>query len=250
MQQHVLGLGKSPTRSEQLDLVKRRQRLRLRIDSFAKKAMQILGEELLDHISLDTEDPNVSIVVIRELDSESESDCDSPPLPLPDTASPHIFETHPEVQPLPFPSAVPKQIWDQFGNLRSLLKKEAQLREGQCNDCLDDVRDALINLSFEFKKKVRPARGNRQRTRAWSGVRALNRKLRLSRRHYNLTQERLVQICGDEITIKFPVLLKSDCRYSEVIADPNARGQSNKRLSWFWSSVQGVGNTDYATECE
>ncbi|KAG1751739.1 hypothetical protein EDB19DRAFT_1618084, partial [Suillus lakei] len=51
---------------------------------------------------------------------------------------------------------------------------------------------------------------------------------------------------------KYRVLEKSDLKATSVVTDPNAQGQRNSTLPWFWSlDIQGDSvSNDWMNECE
>ena len=56
----------------------------------------------------------------------------------------------------------------------------------------------------------------------------------------------------DELLERYRPLLKEHLKVSTAIADPNARGQRNNTLAWFWSMdvVGDSQNSDWLNECE
>lgn len=51
---------------------------------------------------------------------------------------------------------------------------------------------------------------------------------------------------------QYPILTKEDCNASTAITDPNAPGQSQLTLPWFWTQIEpdSQQSEDYMTECE
>ena len=241
LQQFVLKLGRKPSNAERLDLAKRRQRLQARIDGFVSGANRILGAEVLENIPLDDRMTTITTVEINDSDSDGDSDDNESPT--------QNFIGNAELLPLPFPSATPKAA-QQIKSIRSLMHKEAELRAGQCNDSLETVRECIVNLSFEYRTKVRGAKTNRQSTRAWTGVKSLKRKLRQHRTLYNMNRDRLISIRGASRVEEFPFLEKKHCDWSDIISDPNSAGLSNSRLAWIWQKSDVMGDGQYSKECE
>jgi hypothetical protein len=69
---------------------------------------------------------------------------------------------------------------------------------------------------------------------------------------YSKCRSQLAKLPGHDLLTKYLPLLKEDLKASSAVADPNARGQRDSTLPWFWSlDVQGdtFGN-DWMTECE
>jgi hypothetical protein len=61
-----------------------------------------------------------------------------------------------------------------------------------------------------------------------------------------------VKLPDHNLLTKYLPLKKADLKASSVVADPNACGQRDTTLSWFWSlDVQGdMSGNDWMTECE
>ena len=154
------------------------------------------------------------------------------------------------------PSAFPLEV--RWGDLKlcRLARKEANLREGQANDALQKVHEVVSHLSWQFKGKVRNSKTTKQTTRAWDGVNVLNRELRTQRRIYNHARNILISLSDNKasVTLQYKILSKEDCHISTVISTPNAAGQSQKGLAWFWTQAGGnltADNTDeHMMECE
>ena len=154
--------------------------------------------------------------------------------------------------PLAFPLEV---CWGDL-KLCHLARKEANLREGQANDALQKVHEVVSHLSWQFKGKVWNSKTTKQTTRAWDGVNVLNRELRMQRRIYNHARNILISLSDNKasVTLQYKILSKEDCHISTVISTPNAAGQSQKGLAWFWTQAGGnltADNTDeHMMECE
>ena len=176
------------------------------------------------------------------------------------TWNPPISEADPEHQVLPLPSTVPdlyiadvsddRQQW-----IASLRKIEVSIRQGHGDDTLDQVRNAVIHLSWQFKNKVRTVKSVLMKTWAWDKVNQLNAIWKLQRRVYNHNRIVMMRI-GDstDINLQYPFLALQDCKISTTISNPNSAGQSTDRLPWFWSMSFRVaeasgGENHYKNEC-
>ncbi|KAG0692922.1 hypothetical protein DFH29DRAFT_816956 [Suillus ampliporus] len=52
---------------------------------------------------------------------------------------------------------------------------------------------------------------------------------------YKKCRAQLSNLGADQLLEKYRVLEKSDLKATSTVADPNARGQRNSTLPWFWS---------------
>jgi hypothetical protein len=229
-----------------LDLAKRRQLIRNRIENCSRKASNFLDEEILET----NKNTEINIAEHEEESEHEESDW---------VASDDI-PVDPEKQALLFPSGVPTGDRGNYPRLASLLKKEFKLREGQANDALQKIKEALSYKAWHIKSKVRYAAGNRQTGRAWDGVHSLNRKITRYRTIYNRSRSVMISIKNfNEVNIRYPVLTKEQCRTSTTVTDPNAPGQSRAKLAWFWQPTPfeddqvptlSVNEDEYMIECK
>ncbi|KAG1740442.1 uncharacterized protein EDB91DRAFT_1082000 [Suillus paluster] len=138
---------------------------------------------------------------------------------LDDDLEPDIHDTsifQPEITVIPLPSNISQVRCKELG-LMDLMKEETTLREGQANDALHAIRVHLGDKAVIFRNTVR---------------------LQLA----NLPDHDLLK--------KYLPLKKEDLKTSSAVADPNARGQRDMTLSWFWSlDVQGdTSGNDWMTE--
>ncbi|KAH9474184.1 hypothetical protein JR316_0013534 [Psilocybe cubensis] len=236
LRSHVRKLGTHPSTAQQLDLVNKRRSMRTRVEAFSRTALTFLGEEALESIQ------GVNTPVLDDEVSDDE---------IADIGNVNITRADPERQPLPFPSAL---LDDYFRDLeegmahqlKGLQKLELRIRQGHAEDCLEAVRSALIQLSWQYKYQVRMADSVYTGTRAWDGVKLLNASWKLHKKIYNANRIAMIRIAGHseedimQIRREFPVLYDHDCKHSAAISDPNVRGGSSDRLSWIWRSRQGL----------
>jgi hypothetical protein len=245
LRSHVRKLGRKPTTAQKLELVKKRRGLKTRITSFTKTAVQFLGEDTVDTI-YETE----RIVMDEDVSEDEEQDQQNPALSAAD----------PERQMLPFPSAMSDDCLkelpqDRLPIIEHLMDTELAIREGHGEDALDQVRTALIHLSWQFKNTVRRATSVVQKTRAWDKIKLLNRTWKLQRHVYNQNRAAMVIIGPPDVAEKHPFLDIHDCSVSTTVTNPNSAGQSRNRLPWLWgSSSQAPGfaapESDEEIECK
>ncbi|KAG1792281.1 uncharacterized protein HD556DRAFT_1309358 [Suillus plorans] len=145
-----------------------------------------------------------------------------------------LFE--PEKLVLPMPSILGPERCAELG-AAELIQHELALREGQANDALHNIRVHLADKAVIFRTTVRTAKSQAMSTRAWAQVHLVDRALA------NLGAD-------DQLLERYCPLVKEHLKVSTAIADPNARGQRNNTLAWFWSmDVEGDSrNSDWLNE--
>lgn len=130
--------------------------------------------------------------------------------------------------------------------------KELELRLGQANDALHNLRIALGKKSFLFRSHVRAAKSQQKKTRAWAEVSSVDADVRQQARIYASTRRKMIGLGATEETLdRYKVLKYVDLKISTAVATPNAPGQRDTRLSWFWTmDVQADAKTDdWMEEC-
>lgn len=235
---HVRRLKGLLSNSDRIDLARRRERLRNRIDTFSKTALTYLrGINRLQEALEET----------APLDDEASDDEENPFAPT----YRELFGGEPETQPLLMPSTIGKEACVRLG-LMEVMDKEIALREGQANDALEGLRQGIGEKSFMFRERLRHAKGKKMVTRARSGILAVGRALNNHRRVYGFARRALVSL-GAEVesnSIKYKPVKLSDLRASTIIYDPSAPQQRNARLAWFWASSAGdSADNVLLTEC-
>jgi hypothetical protein len=119
---------------------------------------------------------------------------------------------------------------------KDLAEAEVRLREGQLNDSLHHIRIALGHKSFLFRHDIRPARTQRLKTRAWAGVHAVESTIQHHARVYLRGRKAMVDLgAGSNLLDRYKVLSREDLSIKTSVIAPQARGQRNKSLPWFWT---------------
>ncbi|KAG1792290.1 uncharacterized protein HD556DRAFT_1309366 [Suillus plorans] len=117
-----------------------------------------------------------------------------------------------------------------------LIPLEMSLHEGQANDALYNLRIHLCNKVILFRTTVRQAKSQALKTRAWSQVTSVQQAVSLHASIYTKTQKQMIKLePGQDQLQKYKPLLCDQLKISTAIGDPNARGQQNESLAWFWS---------------
>jgi hypothetical protein len=233
-------LSKFATPTQTLDIVKKRERLQSRIDAFHDKASSFLVDVELDggenewvtDYTDDLEDP------------------DDNPFEPPVRDDSELLE--PENVPIILPSTIGMEKCIR-ANLSDIVQKELSLRQGQANDALQGLRMAIGKKSFLFRTRLRPATSKVQKLRSWSDIGAMEASVRHQARVYRKCRQALIRLgASDEIMKQYQVLTKEQLVCSTVVTSPNARGQREVSLAWFWSlNVQGdCVDNELMTECE
>jgi hypothetical protein len=150
------------------------------------------------------------------------------------------------------PSSLGQNIVKEAG-LETLALQEIELRLGQANDALGDLRVELGHKSLLYRTKLRYSKNTKGKTRAWKEVNKSSMEVMKHVRRYERARRALVKLgVEDEILQKFQDIKKEDLKMSADILEENRFGQKNTTMAWFWRlGPQGdsVGN-DWMQECE
>ncbi|KAG1821433.1 hypothetical protein EV424DRAFT_1346903 [Suillus variegatus] len=177
--------------------------------------------------AVDGNEPDSPVDRVHNSPDEDYSDLDDHnPDPDPETHHASIFQ--PELTILPLPSNLGIVRCNELG-LTDLMKEETALREGQANDALHAIRVHLGDKAVIFRNTIRSAKSQASSTRAWT---------------------QLAKLPDHDLLKKYLPLKKEHLKANAAVADPNARGQRDATLAWFWSiNVQGdTSGNDWMTE--
>ncbi|KAH8085973.1 hypothetical protein BXZ70DRAFT_900016, partial [Cristinia sonorae] len=235
--------GKRPTVADATAIESRRNRLQNRIDAFQEQSSRHFPEDLqaLNFVeetydatldSVDFADPNV------ELDPEEFNNANSTPAYVP-----------PERQPLHLPSAV--IIAQPSPLLTTLRAKEYQLRLGQINDALKNMRLGIAHRAFLYRKTVRPTRGYTGVTRAHRLVQNVSQSVSKDARIYNAAFAAMKRAaCPEDASVVslYRPVRTADLKADTAALDFNQPGNRNTSLSWIWSVNHGDDSPDEMVE--
>lgn len=230
-------MGRQPTAEKISSLAKQRDKLVRSMATFNADCQKYLGVEAFKEC--------LGLIELGATDFESEWDPIDPPLIYPNGAQPESFS-------IALPSALPPQSSHRDLLLR-LLTVELELRKGHANDCLTEIRTTIGQQAYQCKKLLKPAQTKVHRTRARSSIQNVHRTLILQTRIYNRTRDAMLSLGIELETLDslYKPLTKDDISVSSAVSDPNVAGSSHTKLSWIWTTHQGIGvNDNHLTECE
>jgi hypothetical protein len=252
--------------NQKVELTKRRDTLQSRINAWNHKADQYLStsnideeQELQDMLDQDAEESGQTDAEVEHLADPSALDAHANANANTDTeleSASEATDLHFQKSTADALSAENIQLYlpSSFAMTRFPVPaaKELELRLGQANDALHNLRIALGKKSFLFRSHVRAARSQQRKTRAWAEVSSVDADVRQQARIYASTRRKMIVLgATDEILDRYKVLKYADLKISTAIATPNAPGQRDTRLSWFWSmDVQADADADdWMEEC-
>jgi hypothetical protein len=114
---------------------------------------------------------------------------------------------------------------------------EIKFRIRQANTVLNQLRDLIADISFQFSHVIRGQIRKNIRTRAQKRIKSVHNQLTLHARIYARCRNHLIALnCGESILSQYRILTKEDLKSSTAILDPNIPGSTTLKLSWIWHS--------------
>ncbi|KIK46869.1 hypothetical protein CY34DRAFT_21730 [Suillus luteus UH-Slu-Lm8-n1] len=218
-------MGRHPTETQTLEICWHQVRLQHSIDEFVSGATRYLGEEF-------DEDNGVSNMLIEFYEDGPEDNHTYDDARALNRHQPRdLFR--PETAVIPLPSNLELDRCDDLGVM------------GFANDMLHGIWVHLADKAVLFRTTVRPARSQVTTTQVWVQVRSVEQVINLNSTIYKKCRAQMTNLGVDHLLDKYWELEKGDLKATSAVADPNARGQRNSTLPWFWLlDVRGdsVGN--------
>jgi len=231
IRQEVRAAGRHPTADQIQKIERKRLKVATRIRDFHITTCRLLGDALL--VS------NIGVPDQLNADGYVSDEIRRPE----DVAIP-ISMSAVENTILVFPSTIAGRPSPFAVDLRS---RECRLRRAKANDTLSHVRETLSGLSFQYVNKVRQSKTTKEHLRAYSGIKILNKEVSFYQQVYN-RNSRAISKLDPELKLRYPILRRSDCVINTAIANVNARGQSQIRLSWVWGARDGYDPDDQTAQ--
>ncbi|KAG1896737.1 uncharacterized protein F5891DRAFT_958104, partial [Suillus fuscotomentosus] len=226
----VRRIGRRSTETQRLDIARQRDQLQGQIDGFARSALIHLGE------GFDADDEP------EDLDVDIPDDLDDDPADFTETS--HTWTNSPELTVIPLPSNLGVDRCRRC-MAEDLIPLEMSLCEGQANDALHNLRIYLCNKAILFQTTIRQANSQALKNRAWSQVMSVQQAVSLHASIYTKTRKQMMKLePGQDQLQKYKPLLHEQLKISTAVGDPNARGQRNESLAWFWSVEVDLGGPD------
>jgi hypothetical protein len=228
---------KNASFTEKANLEDRRNRLQSRIDAFHRKMESSLGEDVDESNLMNCDSDDDDWIMDTDMESEAEEEDDE------------VVEW-PENCRLRMPSTLGVDECARLG-LGKLAEQEVELRTGQANDCLENLRLTLGEKMVIFRTSVRGANSQRKTTRAWDDVHLIEQKANKHSTSYRQARRALVNLGADaKILDRFKVLKQEDVKMSGDMLEENRVGQRSDKLPWIWRMKEGnlMGNNDWMQE--
>ena len=156
----------------------------------------------------------------------------------------------PENQPLSLPSTLGCTLSD-AGVPYEMASCEVEMRMGQANDALHDLRLSIAHKSFLYRTHARNnAPTQTYVTRSYGEIHNLQTSIEQAAKTYRLARSVLEKLgVPTSVLLKYQPLNKEDLRASTAVADSNAPGQRYDSLSWIWHTFVAARSPACLDEC-
>ncbi|KAG1844998.1 hypothetical protein F4604DRAFT_1595844, partial [Suillus subluteus] len=226
LQMDVRKLNRHSTQNQRLEIGRCRERMQGDIDHWVELAVTFIGDALCDG--------DIQVMEDELLILEEDSD---------DDMADQFTSFEPEKVVIPMPSNLGAGRCAELG-AEDLIHQELVLRQGQANDALHNIRVHLADKAVIFRKTVRMAKSQAMSTRAWALVHSVDRTVSIQASIYSKCWSQLCKLGTDNNLLeRYRPFAKEHLKVSTAVADPNARGQRNNTLAWFWS-MDVAGDSD------
>jgi hypothetical protein len=225
------------TTTQKANILQKQQRLHTRIAKFNQRAQLFMSDLDIDVTFSHQDDPAFCPEEKGEtldddeeegafwgasLDKDAEEDDED------------LNESFPEDPTLWMPSYFGSFYLKDKG-LRDLAKEEVQLRIGQANDSLENLRTHLGHKSILYRMNFQSSTSVRTDTRSKQDIRRVALKINRDVRRYHRARESLSRLEAPQDTLqKYQPIKCDEIGVSKDITEENRFGQGSDILPWFW----------------
>ena len=119
--------------------------------------------------------------------------------------------------------------------MKRLAEMEMQLRQGQANDALHQIRFHLGFKSVLFRTKIRINKSQKYKTRSWNEVLSIESTIQHHAQVYALARDAMIKLGADaNILNRYQILKREHLKAKTFLIDPSMPGTKNAELAWFW----------------
>ena len=169
----------------------------------------------------------------------------------------------PEEQPLALPSTMGYTYLVEH-NLKDLVEKEQELREGQMNDCLQGIRTAIAYKSLLYRTRVRKAGSYRNKLRSFDEIRTTDDGLMKHVRAYTQARKAAARLFDRDTAdpdstqwrnaffSRYKEIRREDLGVTTAVLEQFTHGLRNVHSSWIWhvEDSDAAQNTSWLVDCE
>ncbi|KAI6163966.1 hypothetical protein EDD17DRAFT_1506860 [Pisolithus thermaeus] len=145
-----------------------------------------------------------------------------------------VEELASELMSIWMPSSIGSDKLTELG-LVDLLKEERELRIGQANDCLDQLRTDLGNKAMLYQQNFQTANSTREGTRTKKEIQKVVARINKHVRGYQRARQATLRLDPNgNMAENYQAILPDDLAVSKEVTEENRFGQGTSKLAWFW----------------
>lgn len=243
-------LPMTPTATQKRHILEMRRRLGNRISKFNQSAHLFTAGLELDVSAPSQDNPDFCIEENgEEMEDENESEFWNGVEESEDSIDEDdLADQFPENLPLSMPSSLKASLLSN-SSLGDLAKKEAQLRVGQANDCLEQLRISIGHKSVLYRVNIRSSASVWTDTRSKQDIQRITLKINQNLRSYDRARLALISLkAPPDILAQYAEIKSSELGVSKDITEENRFGQSSDLLPWFWQVGPKTSNSNSWTD--
>lgn len=236
----------------QNNLAKIRRRLQADISAFQEgTAYYIDSLELVLHDDQDDSDMTEGDKDASDMeddfslwDDDSESAEDS-------ADSAEVDACHPEDVSLALPSSFGVAACNAAG-ISAQVDQEMDLRIGQANDALHQLRVLLGHKVYLYRTSIRHNKSQKGKTRAFSSLGRVQMSVRDEHRVYAHARRAMIKLgASSDLLARYQLLTSKDLKITTAAYDPSVHAQRSSKLAWFWKmdGARAVNESSWMKEC-
>jgi hypothetical protein len=129
-------------------------------------------------------------------------------------------------------------------------RTELELRISQADELLEKVRRYIAEISFLYRKHVRPVKSKNEKTRSYDSIGQINQELKKLRLMYHHCRAAMSCLgATPNVLNRYRQLKTAEMEAHTSIFEPQAGGRNNS-LAWFWNMnvERDTQNNDYMAE--
>jgi hypothetical protein len=245
---------KKPSMRAKIKIQEQQQRLRKKIHAFHRKADIFLGHlggsktspgRVDDDDDVESDDDVQWAAIDDDLISDEGSDEED------ENEDEEPVDQGADKVTLLMPSSLGAKQCRKQEKTSNLMRQEVELRKGQANDALENLRMSLAHKAMLYRNKLRNSKSQRMETRAWTAINETSITVKKHLRTYRRAYQALQNLEAD--LTQYEEITQKDLALSGDIMEENRIGQKSDQLPWFWR-LGHMGakeqESDWMQECE
>src|ERR1700722_16636934 len=160
---------------------------------------------------------------------------------------PAIRRTFPFLLPSSFGVAACKAA-----GISAQVEQEIDLRIGQANDALHQLRVLLGHKVYLYRTSIRHNKSQKGKTRAFSSLGRVQMSVRDEYRVYAQARRAMIRLgAGSDLLARYQLLTGKDLKITTAAYDPSVHAQRSSKLAWFWKmdGARAVNESSWMKEC-